>query len=846
MQNEIEKNIAAGLTPQDARYAALRSFGGIDQTKESCRDLFKIRFLDTFMQHVSYALRTMTRNPSFSGLVILTLSLGLGANNMIFSLVNAAFLRPLPFRTAERLVVISETSEDSQRGRLSYPEFLDLKAWNQSFEEVVAIWSSGFALTVGSTTEMIYGEKVSEGFLRTLGVQPFLGRDFLPEEHSPAGVPVLILSHRAWQKHFGERRNIVGQTVQLDEVSYTIVGVLPASFKSPEEFATDVTLVGTHPMDLLTPLKIQPEHNRRRTWLLKVLGRPKVGVSNDQAKADLTVVARRLEEQYPESNAGKGLTLTLLYKWLRAESESLILLLWSAAGIILAIACANVANLLLSRTVERRKEIAVRAALGASRRRVISQLLTEALLLAFPAGLVGLSLATWGNRVLTSFAQEADLRIPPLELDLRVFAFSLILSTAVGVLAGLAPAARLAKVDINEALKEGSRVLTAGRTRRLMYSALVAVQVALSFVLLVSGGLLVNSYMRLSSLDPGFRPERVLAVAITSSSRRIDAKERWRSFWQQTLDRLNSLTAIETAGITDTLPLGGSNISYSFEIEGRSGVAAETGMRRVSWQYFKAMGITLRRGRFFTHQDSQGASEVVIINDALARKYWGEQDPLGARLQIASASRRIVGVVGGIRHSRLEKEPDLEVYLPYPQVNIGGATLVVRSVGNPLGLIPMIKNEISLADPTYFASSILPLEKVVWRTEAARQLTTSVISLFAIFALFIANSGVYSVIAYATSQRTHEIGIRMALGAGRGEVLRLVLDQGVRLGLAGLGMGVAAAYATTHVLKSSLYGVTATDGTTFLSVALLLAVAVVFASYVPARAATSNTRLSKY
>jgi putative ABC transport system permease protein len=791
------------------------------------------------LNDLRYGVRTLVKNAGFTAVMVVTLALGIGANTVVFSVVHAILLRPLPYKDPDRLVSVSESSGSFQRGPASFPQFLDWKSHSEVFEEIVAFGGRRFVLTSKSMHETVEGCRVSAGFLKVLGVRPALGRDFLPEEYQPTGTQVALLTHGLWRRRFGGESDILGKTVILDGEPCTLVGVLAADLKLPGELESNLSGFYRSKVELVVPLAVAPHEARRQTWFLRVIARLKPEVSLERAQTDMSMIARRLEREYPDSNLGKGIKVEKLSRFLRGDTAPVLLILMASVAFVLMIACTNVASLLLTRVVEREKEIAIRTALGAGRRRVVRQLLTENLLLSMLGGLAGFFLAQWGIELVGAFCVEVNLQIPELRVDAAVLLFTLLMSVLTGIAFGLTPALKTSKVNLNESLKEGGGSMSPGRSGRRIQDLLVIAEVMFSMTLLIGAGLLIHSFLRLWAVDPGFRPNGVLILNVVSAKPQPPASQ-WVTFVQQLLARLAALPGVASAALTEMLPLSGGDMTYDFQIEGHAQTErSEEAFRRVSAGYFSAMGIPLIKGRYFNDRDSENAPKVAVINLAMARKYWGSEELLGTRIRIAGAWRTIVGIIGNVRHSNLEKGPNPEIYVPSVQADkIFGSTLVVRTTGDPLGMVGAVKREIQALDPNYFADDIRTMKKVLSNSEAERQLVVLLMTFFAALALILAATGMFGVISYSVSQRTREIGIRMALGAQRSDVVRLVLREGLTVVGCGIALGLGAALAGTRFLSSQLFGVTTTDPITFVAIALLLVAVALVGCYIPARWAT--------
>ncbi|MBI3666859.1 MAG: ABC transporter permease [Acidobacteria bacterium] len=803
--------------------------------------------MTTLLHDLRYGLRMLGRNPGFTAVAVIALSLGISANTAIFSVVNAVLLRPLPYKNAERLLIAWETNLKHGRSQdvTAYPNFEDWKAQNQVFDQMAAFADRSFTLAgsagetprAGSEPEQVYGLRASASLFPMLEAQAGLGRTFESEEQQPGKSRVVVLSYGLWKRRFSGDAKVLGQSVTLDSESYTVVGVMPAGFQfPPDRFAR---------VELWVPL--EPDRDRGHGFL-EVLARLKPGVTVAQARAEMETIARRLEQEYP-ANAGLGVNLVPLNEQVVGNLRPALLVFLGAVGFVLLIACANVANLLLARAAARQQETAIRAALGAGRGRLVRQFLTESLLLAGTGGAAGLALALWGVDFLVGLLPPEAIpaiRLEQIRVDGPVLAFTLFLSLATGILFGLAPALEATRPG-TPGWELGVRSQGLGARGRRMRGLLVMGEVALSLVLLIGAGLLIKSFVLLESVRPGFRPERLLTLRVNLPRAKYTASRSRAAFFEQAIQRLERLPGAQSVGAINTLPMSGSSSTETFDIEGRLRLPEESraaGYCAASAGYFTAMGIPVLEGRAFTERDTGEAPPVAVINETIARRLWPGESPLGKRLKITfqrGVSREIVGVVGAVRHSGLDSEPRPEMYAPYLQAPERGMTLVVKAAGaesDPLRLAAAARTEIWAVDPDQPITDVRSMDQVLSASVAARRFPTIFLSVFAFVALALAAAGIYGVTSYTVSRRTQEIGIRMALGAQRADVLRLVVGQEMAWVLVGVAVGLAGSLAATRALAAFLFGVTTADPVTFAGVALLLAAVALAASYLPARRAT--------
>jgi len=789
--------------------------------------------MQTLFQDLRYGARMLLKKPGFTLIAIVTLALGIGASTAIFSVVNAVLLRALPFQQPDQLVRIWESNPGANLLTFSatFPNFIDWRDQNNVYSHMAAYREDGFNLTSGAEPERVIGVRVTAGFFPTLGVTPIAGRWFLPAEDQPGGDRVVVVSYGMWQHRFGGDPKLIGRQLALDGETFTVVGIMPPNVTFPRDA-----------VELWIPYALNPQQADRISHFLRVIARLKPGVTLEQARAEMSAIARRLEQAYPATNAGWLVTMLPLHEAISGQIQTTLLILLGAVGLVMLIACANVANLLLARAAGRAREIAIRTALGAGRSRVVRQLLTESLLLALLGGSVGLLLAVWGVDLLVSFGPENIPRLKEVGIDGRVLGFTLGLALLTGVIFGLAPALQTSRIDLNEALKEGGRTSAGMPGRHRLGSLLVVAEIALAMMLLVGAGLLVQSFVRLQQVAPGFDPAHSLAMEINLSQSKYKPPQR-TAFLQQTIEHIKTLPGVQFAGATHRLPLKG-NSSNSLLIEGHPapppGQEININYRSISPDYFQALGTPLIKGRTFTDQEAWATAGAIIINQALARRYWPHEDSIGKRVKFGQGENwlTVVGVVGDAHESGLQNEVEPGVYLPYAHFPVPSMTLVIRTAADPLSIVSGVRSQIHTVDPEQAVSNITTLEQLVSTAVAQPRFNASLLMLFAVVALVLAAIGIYGVMAYSVGQRTREIGLRLALGAQTGDVLKLIMKQGTIMTLIGVGLGLIASFALTWLLKTMLFEVSPTDLTTFTVIALLLTGAAILACYLPARRAT--------
>ena len=833
-----EENIRKGMSPDEARRLAETQFGRVTRIKELGYSVRGGGLIETLWQDVRYAIRMLRHDAPFTVVAVLTLALGIGMNTAIFSIVNAVLLQPLPFANAEALVTIYNTAGGESKFPLSPIAFLNLKRHNNVLTDIAALSNKGWPanLTGSGDAERLQGFQVSANLFSLLGVAPRQGRAFTEDEDRPGGNHVVVLSHDLWQRRFAGDPKILGQSITLNGDSYTVIGVMPEDFR----FFTKT--------DVWTPLAFTPTDENDPGGYLEVIGRRKPGISFAQAGTEVETISHELNKN---RNSQVSTRLGIPQSDLTEEVRPMLLVLMAAVGFVLLIACVNIANLLLARGNVRRRELAVRTALGAGRWRVMRQLLTENLLLAFLGAGIGLLLARWATQFVASglpgYLAGANSRVALLSLDTTALVVTLTLALITSLLFGLVPAFQLSRIDLNEALNEGSRTVA---PRKRLRSALVVAEVALAMVLLVGGGLMTRSFWRLAHVNLGYDPTGVLTAKIDPSGDKYEGLERVGTFYQELLRRVRTIPNVRDAGLINSL-----DASFPLSIDEHPPLPPErqliANINQVSPAYFRVLGIPLRAGRFFEDSDGKGSQPVVIVDESFAKQYFPGEDPIGKHIKgeysrgEGQSSREIVGVVGSARYWTVSEEPPPHMYFSYLQENWGSMSLVVQAQsGDPMRLSAPIRAELAAIDKLQPIHSFRPMESTVSELIAPQRFTTLLLSAFAVMAAGLAAIGIYGVVSYAVAQRTREIGVRMALGATARDVQKLILLQGMTPVAIGTIIGLSASVALTKLISGLLFGVKTTDLATLIAVTLLLVVIALIANYIPARRAIRIDPLS--
>ena len=846
LEKEIEQNVARGMNAEEARLAALRSFGGVEQVKEDSRDVRGVRVVEEFLQDLRYSLRVLLRKPGFTLAVIITLALGIGANTAIFSVVNAVLLRELPFENPDAVMWVWSTRTDRDKAPFTLPDFIDYRDQNQTLDEIAAFCNVGLNLSGSEKTERLQAMRVSANLFELLGVNASVGRLFVPEDDDPARKPVAVLSFESWQKRFGADPQVVGKELNLNGESHTVVGILPARFTLPDREA-----------ELAIPLRplVDPLRElRSSTNFLRAVARLKSGVTRQQAETDLTSIVARQREQFGDPYLKKtGVRLVPIYEEMVGNVRTALWVLLGAVGMVLLIACSNLAALSLARASARYREMSIRKALGATSLRLVRQLLVENLVLTLIGGTTGFLLAVWGVRLLLALSPTRLPRDNEIRVDLRVLAFAAAASVLAAVIAGVLPALQAAKTEIRTGLLGGSTRGAGDASGNRSRSIVVVAEVSLSFVLLIGAGLLIRSFISTQAVDPGFDPENVLTARLSLPKSTYKDRAALALFCDKLSARLQTLPGVESVGAVSLLPMGQGFHVIPFFPKGQGlskGDSYVAQYRLITPDYFRAMKIPLRQGRAFDAHDQADRRPVAIVNETLARTFFPNGDALGAQIQVDDNNTgprplEIVGVVGDVKHVSLEDKPTIDIYLPIAQVHKDGVSSVtnnqywiLRSHADAQSLETAVRREFRSVDPDVASASIRTMESYLSDSIAPRRFNVRLLTIFAVAALVLAATAIYGLISYSVSQRTPEIGIRLALGASRRNIFRIVLGQGMKLVLVGLAFGLAGAFALTRFVRSLMFGVTPSDPLTFVAVSSLLIVITIAAGAVPALRAT--------
>jgi putative ABC transport system permease protein len=856
LEDEYERALTSGASDEEARQQVLEQLNTPDLWRRELKHVEprgsedpialgterKINIFADLQQDLRYGLRTLAKNPAFTSIAIIALALGIGANSAIFSVVDAVLLRPLPFKKPAQLVVLWENA-----AHLGFPKntpspanFLDWQKQGSAFTGMAAMVERSFNLTGVGEPERLDGRRVSANLFDLLGVSALLGRTFVPDDDRP-GTHVVLLSYSLWQRRFGSDPSVIGRALALNGESYTVIGIMPRFVQLPGfENRNDQVWV---------PIAFSSEESAQRgNHFLEVIARMKPGITLKQAQAEMDTIAARLAQQYPAYNTRIGAVVVPLHEQVVGDIKPALVILLGAVGFVLLIACANVANLLLARAAVRQKEIALRLALGASRSRLTRQFLTESVLLAmFGAGL-GLLLALGGIRILKTFIPATISQVQPISIDASALIFTALVAIVTGIGFGLAPALQASRLNLNDTLKEGGHDPGGGSKGNRLRGFLVIGEVAVSFVLLIGAGLLINSFFHLRNLEPGFRADHLLTMKVDLSEVKYPDRERRAAFFDEVIRRVRALPGIQSAAVAGNLPLTYNGDSMNISVEGVPDPPPDQRpdviFRAIGPGYFGTMGIPIVRGRDFTDQDNADSKNGVVISEKTAQHFWPGQDPIGRRLKPGSSTsntpwREVIGIVKDVRQNDFIAAPKMQMYFTYRQLkDLAPNALVVRTSIEPLSLAASVRDAIWSVDKDQTVADIDTMEHIVAEAVARQRFSMLLLGLFATLALLLASVGIYGVMSYSVAQRTHEIGIRIALGARRGDVLQMTIKQGLKLVGTGMILGLAAAFLLTRVLQTLLFGISPTDPVTFFGISLVLLAVAILASYIPALRAT--------
>ncbi len=844
LDRQIEENLAAGMTPADARSAALRMIGGYSQVQEECRDMRRTEYIENLRQDLHYAWRTLARTPAFAIVIVLTLGLSIGANTAIFSVIDGVLLKPLPYPHAERLTRVFYRSQSFKKFPMNPWDFLDFRAANRSFESFAMYTRADLQLSGTGDPVKLSVFAISSGYFRVLGVAPAKGREFEFSEERPGNHHVAILSDGLWRRQFGAAPDILGRTIMLDSEQYTIVGVMPPGLDHPGNSYNSVAYGDTVDAWIVFPFRGNP--GQRGSHFVEGIGRLKPGVTAAQAAADFNSIMTGLAAKY-QGDRGWTIFMSPLYDEIVGPVQRMLLVLLGAVGLVLLIACVNAANLLLARATSRKREISVRAAMGASRARLVRQMLTESLLISLLGGLLGAAVAIVGLRVLIAMLPPGFPRVQTIHVNAWVFAFTAVVSIATGVLFGLAPALQAARADLQEGLREGGRGATGGGRQARLRGALVVAEVSLACLLLIGAGVMLRSFANLMHSSFGFHPQQVLTASISLPRATYKNADDIAAFFKKLLPAVNSLTAVRAAGVGTDLPWTGYDENYGgWEIEGKTlpkGQETHARYHVASTDYFRALGVPLANGRFFDDRDAKGAKQVLVINQAMARLYWPNENPVGSRLNFGDSQHpdlwTITGVVGDVKDhpESPSAEPAFWWSLYQQPFGFANMSLVVRSSADPALLAGELRRAVQRLDPSLALADMRLLDRVADENFSAPRFALLLVGMFAALALILAAIGIYGVISYSVSRRMREFGMRVALGARGADLLRLVMGEGVVLTVVGVAIGIACALGFGRILDVLLYGVTVRDPLTLATVAIVAISTAALASYPSARRA---------
>jgi len=847
VEMQIQQNIERGMSPAEARFHALRDFGGVEKFKEECRDARGGRLIEALLQDTRYGARILLRNPGFTLVAVLTLALGIGANTAIFSVIYGVLMRPLPYKEGNQLVIVHQQAPLAKVPNMpfSVKEVMDYREQSQTLDAVVEHHSMSFTLLGGSEPQRVQTGVVSANFFDVLGVTPILGRTFLPSDDDKSSEAVLVLSYKYWKESHGGDPNIIGRVFQMNNSPHTVIGVLPSIPQYPAE--EDIYMPTSH-----CPTRSSDQFiANRNARMMSVFGRLKPGVPLTQAQADLNVLAANLQKQYPDSypgNRGYGAVVTPLQEELTSRARPTFLILLGTSGLVLLIACANVANLTLARLMRREREMAIRSAMGAGRGRLIRQLLTESTMVSLAGGTLGLLLASGGLRLLVTFASRFTTRSGEIRIDGLVLLFTLLVSVVTGLVFGLVPVFSSDR-NLSTSLQEGGNRTSTSVRRQRARNLLTVAQVAVSFMLLIGAGLMVRSLIKLQSVNPGFDPDRVLAMRVSPNWSKFNTTEQTRLLFQRLLDKVRSEPGVQSAALSSTYPLNQIGIvngpfNRGFQIEGRpipeGELAPQADFRSASPGFFETIRLPLVKGRTFEERDNEKAPLVAVINQSTARHRWNDEDPIGRRVSFDRGQTwaTIVGIIGDVKQYGLDRDPADEIYIPLAQSGFAN-NLLVRTAADPMAIAALMREAVYAADPDNAIDRVQTLEQVRSDAVASPRLTAILMAMFAGLALVITAAGIAGVMALSVSQRTHELGVRLALGATPSRVLGMVMRQGMYYVATGLAIGIAGSLLLGRLMSALLFAVEPTDPITFIAVSVVLIAVAAAACFIPARRVTS-------
>ena len=842
---QVEKNMRSGMTEEEAKRQARLAFGGHEQVKEDCREARGTSFLELTVDDAKYAVRQLTANPTFALVMIATLALSIGANSAIFSVINGVLLKRLPYAQPERLVRIFLSSNEYPKFPLNPWDFLDFRARNRSFESIAAFTRGDVQLSGEGEPIRLNGFGVTSGYFRVLGIQPQIGREFDFQAEVPGNGLQVVISDRLWRTRFGADPNVIGRTVTLNTQRFTVIGVMPRGTEHPGNVYHAVAYGES--VDVWWPFSFGGNSNQRGSHFIECIAHLKPGVTIEQAKADMNAVMGQMAREHPNGDGGWTVLVIPLYSEVVGATRQMLLVLLGAVGMVLLIACVNAANLLLARASARQREIAVRLAMGAPRLRVVRQLLTESLIISLMGGALGLGMAFGGVRALVALLPADFPRAQDIHVSGPVLAFTFLVSLLAGILFGLAPAMQSSRIDPKQGLQHNTRATTASRNQNRIRSALVIAEVGLACVLLIGAGLMLRTLLNLLHLDPGFQEDHVLTASISLPHNRYNSGDLTAQFYDRLAARMNALPGVVSAGAGSDLPWTGYDENAGgFTIEGKKPAATQQTHARYHMAtpgYFSAMGIPLIEGRFFTEGDKKGAPRVIIINHAMAEKYWHGEDAVGKRITFDDNPKkdddwmRVIGVVGDVKDQPNSPGAEPAFWWSEYQASEPDMSIAVRTQSDPRQVADGLRNAVHSLDPELAVADVKLMDQVADASVSTPRFTFALVGLFAGLAILLAGIGAYGVIAYTVAQRTPEFGLRVALGAQRGDLLRMVLGQSARLAIPGIIVGVALAMSLGRVLQTLLYGVLPTDPVILFGVTLLVLIVAMLASYAPARRA---------